>query len=626
MKAWKLTMVVFLLAAVVISSFGCSSDSDEVAAAQSQEVPVQRGDLTIDITGIGNLALSRTEDLAIDLFYQEGTIEEVLVEEGDTVEEGQALAKLDTDEWNDELSKLEKAVRTAQRNLTARENSLTKAERQVITLERQVTTKESAVTEAEREITAKELAVLQVDIDLQTAEYILKEINDVKKVQDAIDDAEYTLQFATNVLSGEFAVGIELDDSNYWYQLKAHAEGELVALEEDMEEILNGSSLKVSEDVALDVAKKRLIVMQKQLALEDAELAIEYAKNDLDDTRYALEEALLAVDDAKQAVEEAKLDVEDTRDTLKDAQETWEEAKGKSPVITAPFDGFITKVRVEGGDEIKTGTVAVEIADPDKFEAEVMVGETDIRQVKVGGEAKVQVDAMEGLSLPAKITHIAPTATIQQGVVNYRVMIEILSLEAVRQKQPEERQQGAQDVAPGEIPERLRQAIEEGRITEEEALERMQQRQSGRERPPREGQGGQQGGGQGRSPGEGQGRPPEGQPAASPESIQVREGLTVTVSIVVEERKGVLLVPNRAISRQGEESHVQVALSDGSVEERVIQTGISNWQFTEVAGGVREGENVLVTVTASTGVTQQQQKSPIQFIAPSKGGKGGGRK
>ncbi|GAI95589.1 unnamed protein product, partial [marine sediment metagenome] len=52
----------------------------------------------------------------------------------------------------------------------------------------------------------------------------------------------------------------------------------------------------------------------------------------------------------------------------------------------------------------------------------------DILQVELGGEAWVQVDAMQGLSLPAEVTHISPTATIQSGVVNYKVKVEVESL------------------------------------------------------------------------------------------------------------------------------------------------------------------------------------------------------
>ncbi len=174
-------------------------------------------------------------------------------------------------------------------------------------------------------------------------------------------------------------------------------------------------------------------------------------------------------------------------------------------VIVAPFDGVITEVSVSHGKKVSSGTVAVQIADPDKFEVEVKVTETDIFQIKLGGGAWVQVDVLPGVSFPAKVTRISPTATIESGVVNYKVKVEI----------------------------------------------------------------------------------------ESAADYQLREGLTVTVNLVLEERNNVLLVPNEAITHQGDETYVQV-LKDGVIEPCLITTGISNCQYTEVTNGLSEGNQVIV--------------------------------
>jgi pyruvate/2-oxoglutarate dehydrogenase complex dihydrolipoamide acyltransferase (E2) component len=216
-------------------------------------------------------------------------------------------------------------------------------------------------------------------------------------------------------------------------------------------------------------------------------------------------------------VKELQVEVAEAR--LEDAERALDEALDASPEITAPFDGFITKVNVEGGDEVTKGTVAVTLAAPNKFEADTLVSEMDIFQVKLGGEAWVQVDAVQGMSLPAEVTHISPTATIQQGVVNYKVKVELQPLEEARQEAMEKIEQGG-------FPERLQQAIEEGLITQQQAEEIMKEMQQG--------QGGQQG----------------QMPKMISEDFQLREGLTVTVSIIVDEREDVLLVPNSAITTQ----------------------------------------------------------------------------
>jgi multidrug efflux pump subunit AcrA (membrane-fusion protein) len=92
------------------------------------------------------------------------------------------------------------------------------------------------------------------------------------------------------------------------------------------------------------------------------------------------------------------------------------------------------------------------------------------------------------------------------------------------------------------------------------------------------------------------------------------------VSIIVDERNDVLLVPNAAITTQGRQTFIQVSAADGTLEQRVIQTGISDYQFTEVVEGLSEGEQVVVpqgTTTATT--TPQQQGSPGGMFIPGMG-------
>jgi macrolide-specific efflux system membrane fusion protein len=105
------------------------------------------------------------------------------------------------------------------------------------------------------------------------------------------------------------------------------------------------------------------------------------------------------------------------------------------------------------------------------------------------------------------------------------------------------------------------------------------------------------------------------------ENFQLREGLTVTVSIIIGEATDVLLVPNGAITIRGQQNYVQVVSSDGSIEERAVTTGISNWQYTEVSEGLNEGEQVVVTgTTASTTETNNFGPPGGRMIIPMGGG------
>jgi multidrug efflux pump subunit AcrA (membrane-fusion protein) len=604
MRIWKTIMITFLLGVVGISSFGCGSESESELVPEMQVLTVQRGDLIIDITAVGNLALSRTDDLAFEIA---GTVEEVLVEEGDTVEEGQLLAKLDTSEWEDSLAVLEDKVTAAERSLSAAERQLTVKERALTTAEHQLEVKK-------RNVMVEELDVLQAEINLKNAEIALEQtevtydLSDFKVAQAAVTVAERNLEEALEQL-------LVYPGYEGYQNAVVQAQTRLNTVQATLDAMLSGFD---TEEVAI----KKLQVDITRGKLEEAQEAV-------NDAQVAVEEARKDIEDAQVAVEDAQVAVEDARKDVEDAQEALDEARSKSTVITAPFDGFITTVNVEGGDEVLKGTVAVQLADPAKFEADVMVSEMDIFQVKLGGDASVQLDAMLTVVLPAKVTHISPTATIQSGVVNYKVKVEIQSLETVQQERQAARpgmmegissgqlperlqqaveegrmtreqaealmkgwQQAAEDISSGQLPEFLQQAIEEGRITQEQAEAMVSQWQQGQE-----GQAGEQ---------------QRQTPAMLNEDFQLREGLTVTVSILVVERNDVLLVPNGLLIHRGSETLVQVLKSD-VVEERTIKTGLSDWQYTEVTEGLSEGEEVVVPQATTPSETPAQGRPGGMF-------------
>ena len=465
MRILKLIVITLILSVLAVPLLSCGSEPDEAELSESQVVTAQRGNLTIDITASGNLALSYTAEPAFEIAgttQEPLTVEEVLVEEGDSVREGQVLARLDT-------TSLEQAVKTAERAVRTAEIDLEKA------------------TDNYRKITYP---------------YSYRTLNfDVPAAVALTSNAQRELDKAMEVMQELGLSREQYSWQQYWdvFTKLKRAQDDLVKVKENL---IRG--------YGQDVFQTGILPMTDFWTLRAAQL-------DMDKAQVASDKAQDALDTAKDDLEKA--------------------------VVVAPFDGFITKVNVEGGDEVKRGTVAVQLADPDKFEAEVMVNEMDIFQVKLRKTASVQVDAMPALTLPAKVTHIAPTATIEAGVVNYKVKVELQSLQAV-----------------------------------------MQERQ-------------------------------EAMPTMLPGDFQLREGLTVTVSILVEQKNDVLLVPNRAITRRGMETYVQV-LKDSVIEERAIQTGISNWQYTEVTGGLSEGEKVVAPQGTATTPTTPRPGGPMPFIRP----------
>jgi len=83
-----------------------------------------------------------------------------------------------------------------------------------------------------------------------------------------------------------------------------------------------------------------------------------------------------------------------------------------------------------------------------------------------------------------------------------------------------------------------------------------------------------------------------------PTEIPIRPDMTASATVVVEEKENVLLIPNRAIRREGDVVYVEVLDPSGSTEARrvAVATGASNDAVTEVTAGLEEGDVVVTTV------------------------------
>jgi HlyD family secretion protein len=112
------------------------------------------------------------------------------------------------------------------------------------------------------------------------------------------------------------------------------------------------------------------------------------------------------VDAARKRVAQLQAQTDSTRDDLV-----------KTTVIS-PMDGVVTNLPKEAGEMVIGAmsfnpTVIMTVADLSVMESEVMVDETDFRNLKLGQEAKIKVDALEGLELKGEVTEIGASALVR---------------------------------------------------------------------------------------------------------------------------------------------------------------------------------------------------------------------
>ena len=151
----------FAICGIVFLLVGCTRQANSNPLDSSQIATVQKGSISINVTGTGNLALENKQKLS---FGQTGLvtnaqtvkISDVLVNEGDMVDQGQILVKSDTTDWQNQITADQHAQDAARAGLVQAQASVGQAQS----------------------------SVNQAKANLQTAQYALSMQTDIKAILD----------------------------------------------------------------------------------------------------------------------------------------------------------------------------------------------------------------------------------------------------------------------------------------------------------------------------------------------------------------------------------------------------------------------------------------------------------
>ena len=305
-------------------------------------------------------------------------------------------------------------------------------------------------------------------------------------------------------------------------------------------------------------SRTRLTQAQAQLSRAKAEMERnEKLKNQGVISDADFEQAQLNYKVAQQELASAEQNVRAAQFQVQSASATVDEAQENLNLtsVFAPANGIVSKLDVEQGERVvgtsqMAGTEMMRIADLGKMEVQVDVNENDIVRVSLGDSAIIDVDAYAFKKKQFKgiVTSIANTANAKASpdqVTEFQVKIRIL-------------------------PESYGDLLKE-------------------------------------SPG----RPP------------FRPGMTASVDIITTKRENVLAVPMMAVtvkrdkksfSKEGEEGEsertneeenekragvdeeqeeIVFVLENGRAKEKLVKTGISDFEYIEILEGIEDGEEII---------------------------------
>jgi HlyD family secretion protein len=98
--------------------------------------------------------------------------------------------------------------------------------------------------------------------------------------------------------------------------------------------------------------------------------------------------------------------------------------------IISPFAGTVTEAHALPGDQIGAGESAFRLDNLSSLLVDVKVSEVDINSVSVGQPVALTFDAILGKEYHGEIVEVTQAGTVEQGVVNFTVTVELTDPDA----------------------------------------------------------------------------------------------------------------------------------------------------------------------------------------------------
>lgn len=443
------TKVLALAAAVAVAGTlftGCSGNIGKTY----ETTLLEKGELINSVTASGTINSSNSVKV-----YSSGTtaVEEIFVEVGDKVKEGDLLALLDT-------TSIENAILQQQTLMeekgTSTEYSLSESDKAYQdALKKYEAGETPELVTARRSVEAAEKSVKDAKADFEQAKKLLAENKDaqlvslrqtVTSLEDKLKDAQKELQDCKTVIFMESYPEMKqyektLSDAKIAQEADSSPEtsealrkAQIARNEAFTSTELLYQDKQTTLEKAVDECKKALANAEENLSLAydgktieldnyekrvtDAEDSLEKAKESLALTEKTILESLDKLKDSAEknhelsATELDQLNLDNLKKQLEDCE------------VKATADGTITEVKAEVGSS-GAGLLFV-VEDIDSLELDFSVKEMDINLIDVGMEVIVTCNAAGDKEYSGKVLSISPTAkTSANGAINFDVKVAV---------------------------------------------------------------------------------------------------------------------------------------------------------------------------------------------------------
>jgi multidrug efflux pump subunit AcrA (membrane-fusion protein) len=393
----------------------------------------------------------------------EGEIVKILVDEGDEVELGDPLLRIDD-------KQILEQKKQAQAYLEARDAELKRAELQIEITEKQqdsnlaqalnsvlkaqatldsfVATTQQRVTEAEtlvattlNSLNQDKIGLKQSEIALQQADLTLERAHTtVESAKISFETAELEHERNKELFDKQLISKQALEDSqrqlivaeSNYKTSKKEVESQLETIKSQEENIKARVQAIESRESTLTLNRKNIATLKNTLEAQRKQYAAEF-----EDAQTRLEQIQETMEQEKDLTKHAKVGAEANRLEAASRLKSQEERHEWTTVI-APISGTVTRLIVEEGEIITSGRSAFSRGDAIMRIADLnqMIVRTQINQVEIGKiveeqRAEISVDSYPNRIFPGRVSEISPSATPQgpqnqSSVITFEVDVEVI--------------------------------------------------------------------------------------------------------------------------------------------------------------------------------------------------------
>ena len=397
-KSFVKTVVVLVVLVVVglfaLRAYITNKAASSADATSYSRATVQSGAMSETVYGTGTTSAKNQPNV---LAQADGTLTDLRVAVGDTVQEGDILAVITNEDIDDTITDCEFALWELDETILE-----TSAGSSVLSIKAPMAGRVMAIYAAAGDdalaVFRREgaLAIISTDGRMRV------EVDDVPKAANlALGDSVSVTGASVDVTGTVTDLTLQGTHATITINSDELPMGETVTVTTAAGQNVGTGTLEVNKPMEVSAYGGTI----KSVSVKVGQ------KVERKDTLFKLEDSPLTL-----TLENLRLQREAAAKELEDVK-----AQRENLIVVAPCDGIIASLEVSEGDEITSGSLLCSILQGEDMKLTIAVDELDVVNVEAGQKVTITVDALSGVEISGEVYKIAPVGSNSGGVTTYDV-------------------------------------------------------------------------------------------------------------------------------------------------------------------------------------------------------------